>query len=235
MASKPTIIISQRIERLRRWDEVLRFARRHAPPRWVLRGQPQQWPLRPSVGRSKTFSAARELQAFNEFKRVAAPLIDRSQMTSDWDWLFLAQHHGLPTRLLDWTANPLIAVYFACQPSPSGKRDGEIIAVETDNVGRLSDDDQRRSPFAIAQTKFLAPTVVAPRIASQRGLFSVHAVPDKAWILRNKTERISIQAGDKLDFLEYLYGLGIDAAMVMSDLDGVARNLAWRYVSGRPL
>ena len=228
--------ISPRIERLRRWDEVLRFARRHAPPRWVFRGHSQSWPLRPTVGRIENFSPARELQVFNEFKRVGAPLIDRAQIASDWDWLFLAQHHGLPTRLLDWTTNPLIAAYFACQPSPRGKRDGEIIAVEVDTIGRISEDEQHRlGPFSMPQTRFIAPTVVAARIASQRGLFSVHATPDRPWILKNKTERVKIIAGDKSDFLEFLFGLGVDAAMVMTDLDGVAKNLAWRYHSGRPL
>ena len=162
-------------------------------------------------------------------------MIDRSKVTNEWDWLFVGQHHGLPTRLLDWTTNPLIAAYFACQASPKGKRDGEIIAVKISDVGVYTESEVDQGPFGISETKFVFPSVVAPRIASQRGLFSVHTQPSKNWILRDKTERFSIQSDDKSSFLEFLFGLGVDAAMVMADLDGLSQNLSWRFSAGRPI
>ena len=230
---------AQRFDEIRarqaNWAAFIQFAQRHSTPRWVFRGQSQKWPLKPTGGRVERYEFARELQLFNEFKRLASPHVDKSRIESDWDMLSLAQHHGLPTRMLDWTTNPLIAAYFACQPSAKGKRDGEVIAVQIADVGLLSQQERAAGPFGIAATKFMFPTVVAPRIGSQRGLFSVHPNPSRTWILREKTSRHTIKAGDKSAFLDNLFGLGVDAAMVMTDLDGLSRNLMWRYNSGRPI
>lgn len=63
---------------------------------------------------TRSFRPGLELELIEQFRRVAPGLSTNVPADSDrFGWLYLMQHHGVPTRLLDWTANPFVALWFA--------------------------------------------------------------------------------------------------------------------------
>src|ERR1039458_8369661 len=86
-----------------------------------FRGQADHsWNLEPSLSRLGKLNT--ELQLIKQFKQNAHQFLERSSPLTEYDWIFLMQHYGVPTRLLDWTENPLIGLYFAVMSSSfSGK------------------------------------------------------------------------------------------------------------------
>ncbi|MDE0449793.1 MAG: FRG domain-containing protein [Spirochaetaceae bacterium] len=218
--------------------EFVRWSQDHPANEWVFRGQRnKEWRLQPSVGRDGSYSLDWERLLLEQFRRLAEPYVNSAGMT-DWDWLALAQHHGLPTRLLDWTSNSLVACFFACQTAHSQacEMDGQVIAIETRSVGFYESNDQQDiDPLEIETAKMIRPRALAGRIVNQRGLFSIHAHPDRSWGVQTKEidlAHFDIPKELKKLLLRGLHNLGIDDAHVMPDLDGLARTLKWQYETG---
>ena len=96
-----------------------------------FRGQADvSWPLLPSIGGRNhyrhgactlaEFTTDDERILLHRFRRQACEFV--GTLLNDWDTLFLARHHGLPVRLLDWSSNPLVALYHAAYMSPASHR-----------------------------------------------------------------------------------------------------------------
>jgi FRG domain len=101
---------------------------------WYRGHSDSGWMLLPSMYRPGVdFNKEREL--FRDFKiRMSTEGAFNPQ--NEMDWLFIAQHHGLPTRMLDWTENPLVALFFAVENYSNGK-DGKIFALHPARFNKI--------------------------------------------------------------------------------------------------
>lgn len=160
------------------WQQFMQWIERHADGCFFRGVSDRDFLLYPSVGRLENYSLENELNLFEHFK-LKAKLFTNAN--NDYEWLTLAQHHGLHTRLLDWTENPLIAAFFACVGNR--ERSGRIYAVQS-NVVSFVDNDLDTSPFVVGEIKFMYPPVNTRRIELQKGLFSIHPLPTKPVIIR---------------------------------------------------
>lgn len=160
-----------------------------------------------------------EREMLRLFKNYAAPYLPKHDLSA-WELLAIAQHYGLPTRILDWSRNPLVAAYFAVEQEFSG--DSAIYVLK----GEMFIDIEKNNPFDLTEVSKFIPAHITPRITAQSGLFTVHPEPSKPFdsplidklIILNRLRR---------ELKKILYRYGIHRATMFPGLDGIATHIQW--------
>lgn len=213
----------------------------------LFRGhQDSSWPLLPKVGRPGTRLKGKgqsdlarvEKLLFDNFKRFALPLL-HVKPEDDLDWLAIAQHHGLPTRLLDWTGNALAALWFAVRFSPSTRdglqQPGAVWVLNPANIDFLERTSAVR-PFNIKELKVYRPRHITPRLIAQAGYFTLHPLDGRISRFRPLKKDPTL-GGDLVEILippsafcdlrDDLERLGVSDLSMFPDLDGICRFITW--------
>jgi FRG domain len=153
----------------------------------------------------RAFRPQAEFTVIESFKRQAPAFVPQTPHQDDHvSWLFLMQHHGTPTRLLDWSKNALSALYFAV--SQEKDEDGELWAMHPDALNKhngfrgiplprnrilkyLAAEPALTNPKKFAKELGLKqipkyPLAVDPplnfsRMIAQQSAFTIHPRPEK--------------------------------------------------------
>jgi hypothetical protein len=198
--------------------------------RWLFRGHSDPtWVLKPKAGREE-FAGCDDERLFRAWKRRAAEFVSLP-FDDDWGWLAVAQHHGLATRLLDWTFNPLAAAFFAVEMFTDCE--AVVFAYRCDYVVM----PEEILPFEIAKVAKFKPMGVAPRIIRQGGMFTVHGRPkrplDEVMSKKDELEKIIISRSYRKELLFELSHYGINRATLFPDLDGLSAYINWATTNRR--
>jgi hypothetical protein len=197
------------------------------------------------------FDGKVERNLLNQFRRHAYEHFGR--MPSRWETLFLARHHGLPTRLLDWTSNPLVALYFAAfydneiasanssgpgETHPKLDLHGTIWAIQPrQDAVELDVFDPRKEPLDISGIKLVFPFNPTPRMTAQSGIFTLHGDPRTDMVECagqqyragqldiQKLIRWTVESKSKTSIVLDLERLSINSRTLFPDFEGLARGL----------
>jgi FRG domain len=231
---------------------------------WFRGQQRSYWTLRPKLYRDGAYPLAGSYDVEDEIREefiVRAPILSEVKPAGedDWEWYFLMQHYGAPTRLLDWTEGALLALYFAVKDNP-GYYDAAVWALDPYRLNLRSirkeevippsatgvrpRDKKVIRPWLPPRFERMAglpkrpiavfPTHIALRISTQRSCFTVHGTDieglDRLQNGQNPClAKIIIPSFRAQTVRRELGTCGIDEATIFPDLDGLGRSLCTNW------
>jgi type I restriction enzyme M protein len=195
--------------------------------------------LLPSVGRYLPLyeKNGRSLKQLLDHERFALEIFEKEAVLhlgrpvhDSWELIVLAQHHGLPTRLMDWSHNPLVALFFAvCSDTDD---DAAVYALEAGVVLDIMDTKEvNMHPLELATVRQLIPPHSAPRIVAQASVFTIHNEPTVPWSAPGM-KKFVVPRELRLQLRATLYKYGITSKSLFPSLDGLCRTIRFLKFGG---
>ncbi|QNP39726.1 FRG domain-containing protein [Lysobacter solisilvae (ex Woo and Kim 2020)] len=201
------------------------------------------WPLKPGLARQNVNrSDVLEQIAYFDFVTRAGGLL---KSASSWETLLTMQHHGIPTRLLDWSNTLGVALYFALKDSTADAAVWVLNPFEFNEacwnsatVPMPFELGGEYSDYFISDTKAFEYDVVAisparhnPRIDRQQGGFTLHGVLDRPLdeLHPKLVRKFVIPKSLHEDAWRFLRMSGISEFSLFPDLDGLAREICLEH------
>ncbi len=211
----------------------------------IFRGHADsEWILEPSIARLEPSKIdiiydgwpGIEIAILDEFEKYATPHMN-VEPSSKLEWMMHAQHFGVPTRLLDWTTNPLKALFFAVSDARKHDTDGAFFTLTPGEYWSSS----KYADCNINTLSVFQPIHINKRIVAQDGCFSLFPIPkgkDDFIPLKEglrpvenciSLDKIIIPSSSKNKIFHELRKLGISFQSLFPSLSGVAKNIRGKF------
>lgn len=238
-------------------DAVLGLRPKGGGPLWFRGHSKQSYELRPSLlrdGKSSDAVEERERRLVTRYRQRSPAMAAESRGPgTDWDLLFSMQHHGVPTRLLDWSENLFVAAYFAlmgdyddvpvvwCFDPLAWNRSCPHLSTYGDDIHVLNTSDEDLDPYRAStdgKLKRRVHSVVAMygaynsrRIVAQSGTFTIWGkITESMEEIASKRESTALQAlvirGERKSIFEELRLLGFRETMLFPELAILGKELS---------
>jgi len=231
------------------WKDLAQIVEDYHEQQIIFRGVVNyEYELIPAIGRKRArvnvidprqsdpFSPDDYRAMIDRFRREAVPHVDNIPDRTDAfdleEWECIGRHHGLATRLLDWTSSPLIAAYFATEKSgivDGAKTDAAIYGLKYEHI----DKENRNIQTDDQEVHIYIPSHLTKRVFAQSGLFTIHNNPEIPFD-SEKLIKWKILTDDCFQIKKLLSMCGFNRATLFPDLDGISQNLKWLYKWQRP-
>ncbi|HOX77170.1 MAG TPA: FRG domain-containing protein [Bacteroidales bacterium] len=216
----------------------------------LYRGQKDDLPLESkllrmvrSINKLSDFTKIEE-RLLHDFKNLAV-LFDRNIFNyNSWDLLSIAQHFGLPTRLLDWTTNPMVALWFAFEDEKNNPEDRVVFGLVVGD--ELIADPEKENPFDQRFIKVFQPNNIDYRIKAQSSWFTIQnpnimGQGGDGLPALNQIDPLNVQEEFESSLAKFLIPnslrevilrkldiIGINYSSLSHDLSGLCKYIQWR-------